>query len=197
MKTEIEAKFLNVNFDEIRQKLTELGAVCRQPMQLMRRVTFDTPEMAEKHGFLRVRDEGHQITMTYKQFDEMSLTGAKEIEVTVSNYEDTIALVRAAGLNTKSLQEARRELWLLDNVEIMLDEWPWANPFMEIEASTEEGVKETASKLGLKWEDAVFGDLNQAFRVQYPHMAAGDAVYNLPEIKFDAPLPEMLKTQSA
>jgi adenylate cyclase class 2 len=196
MKTEIEAKFLNINHDAMRETLKSVGAVCKQPMRMMRRVTFGTPEMNSKNAFMRIRDEGYRVTMTYKQFDEMSLTGAKEIEVTVSNYEDALTLVKAAGIETKSVQEARREVWHLDDIEIMLDEWPWLNPYMEIEAETEKKVKHAASLLGLNWDDAVFGDLNQAFRAQYPTMSNEDAIYHLPDIRFDLPLPDMLKIES-
>lgn len=193
MKTEIEAKFLNIDLDEIRAKLKDADAVCDQPMQVMRRVTFDTPEMKARNGFVRVRDEGHRITMTYKQYDEMSLTGAKEIELNVNSYEDALLFVQAIGAKTKSTQEARRELWRLGDAEIVLDEWPWLNPYMEIEAPSEDGIKKAAKAIGLNWEDAVFGDINVAFRGQYPHMAEEDAVYNLPDIRFDLPLPDMLK----
>jgi hypothetical protein len=64
---------------------------------------------------------------------------------------------------------------------------------MEIEAPTEEAVKKTAKLLDLKWKDAVFGDINVAFKAQYPHMAEESAVYNLPDIRFDLPLPDMLR----
>lgn len=193
MKTEIEAKFLNINLDEIRTKLKKAGAICDQPMQVMRRVTFDIPGAKVKNRFVRVRDEGHRITMTYKQYDEMSLTGAKEIELNVNNYEDALLFVQAIGAKTRSVQEARRELWHLGDAEIVLDEWPWLNPYMEIEAPSEDGVRNAAKAIGLNWDDAVFGDINVAFREQYPHMAEEDAVYNLPDIRFDLPLPEMLK----
>jgi len=193
MKTEIEAKFLDINQDEMRQKLKSIGAICKQPMQLMRRMTFATPEMKKRNGFIRVRDEGYRITMTYKQYDEMSLTGAKEIEITVSDYDQAVELIKASDIPVKSIQEARREVWELDDVEIVLDEWPWLNPYMEIEAPSEEQVKDTAKKLGLDWDTAVFGDINEAFRVQYPHMKKEDAVYNLPHIRFDLPLPSILE----
>lgn len=193
MKTEIEVKFLNIDLDAMREKLQSIGAVCDQPMQVMRRVTFDTPEMKSKNGFVRVRDEGHRITMTYKQYNEMSLTGAKEIELNVNSYEDALLFVQAVGAKTKSTQEARRELWHLDDAEIVLDEWPWLNPYMEIEAPSEESVKKTATALGLNWDEAAFGDINVAFRSQYPHMREDEAIYNLPDIRFDLPLPKMLE----
>jgi adenylate cyclase class 2 len=197
MKTEIEVKFLRIDLEKMRKKLKGTGAVCTQSMRMMRRVTFGTPEMIAKNAYVRVRDEGHRITMTYKQFDEMSLTGAKEIEVNVSDYEDAVALIQAAGIKVKSKQEARRELWRLGEVEIMLDEWPWLQPFMEIEGPTEAAIKQMAEALGLLWSQAVFGDLNEAFKVEYPHMSAEDAIYHLSEIRFGLPLPDMLKTKTA
>lgn len=193
MKTEIEVKFLNINLEVMREKLESIGAVCDQPMQTMRRVIFDTPEMRGNHAFVRVRDEGHRITMTYKQFDEMSLTGAKEIELHVNSYEDALLFVEAAGAKIKSSQEARRELWHVDDAEIVLDEWPWLNPYMEIEAPSEQSVRKAAAALGLRWDDAAFGDINIAFRQQYPHMKEDDAIYNLHDIRFDLPLPKMLE----
>ena len=193
MKTEIEVKFLNIDLEAMRKKLESIGAVCDQPMQTMRRVIFDTPEMRGNHAFVRVRDEGHRITMTYKQFDEMSLTGAKEIELHVNSYEDALLFVEAVGAKIKSSQEARRELWHVDDAEIVLDEWPWLNPYMEIEAPSEQSVKKAAAALGLNWDDAAFGDINVAFRQQYPHMKEDDAIYNLRDIRFELPLPKMLE----
>src|SRR5690606_4856605 len=105
MQTEIEAKFLGVEPADVRARLKKAGAACRQPMKLMRRVVFDNETMRAKSGFVRVRDEGYRITMTYKQYDEMSLTGAKEIEFTVSNYDAALAFCEAAGIRPKSAQE--------------------------------------------------------------------------------------------
>ena len=154
MKTEIEVKFLDVDFDLLREKLKQLGATCEMPMRLMRRAIIQPPELHARHAFVRVRDEGDKVTLTYKQVDEDSLTGAKEIEVTVGNFEDTVALLEEAGLKQKSFQESRRETWHLNGVEIVLDEWPWLKPYIEIEGPTEASVKELAAKLGFDWNDA-------------------------------------------
>ena len=193
MKPEIEAKFLHVDPDDIRDRLRKAGATCKQPMQVMRRIIFGNEVMDGKHAYLRVRDEGHRVAMTYKQFDGMSLTGAKEIEFTVSDYDAAIALVRAVGVESKSNQEARREIWVLGDAEVVIDEWPWIDPYIEIEAPTEEGVKDTSKKLGLDWSEAAFGDIMTAYRSQYPGTAPDDVVYNLPNIRFGDPLPDILK----
>jgi len=195
MKTEIEAKFLHVNAEDIRNRLQDAGATMKQPMQMMRRVIFDNDEMTKKHAYLRVRDEGYQVAMTYKQFDEMSLTGAKEIEFTVSDYDAAVALIEAIGVKSKSVQETKREIWHLGDAEVVIDEWPWIDQFIEIEAPTENLVKETAQKLGLSWSDAAFGDIMTAYRAEYPHLgdAPKDMVYNLPIVRLGDPLPDMLK----
>ncbi|MNT39515.1 hypothetical protein D3C72_1757670 [compost metagenome] len=50
-----------------------------------------------------------------------------------------------------------------------------------------------ATQLGLNWSDAVFGDVMAAYRVQYPHLGLNDTVGNISEVRFDDPLPELLK----
>jgi adenylate cyclase class 2 len=195
MVPEIEAKFLRVDPDDIRSRLKNAGAICKQPMKAMRRVIFNNDLMQERHAYLRVRDEGYRVAMTYKQFDEMSLTGAKEIEFDVGSYDAAVALLEAIGVRTQSVQETRREIWLLGNVEVVIDEWPWIDPFIEIEGPTEQSVKDAAQLLGFDWSGAAFGDIMTAFRDKYPHLGnePKDMVYNLPAICFDDPLPEMLK----
>lgn len=193
MNTEIEAKFVNVDHDAVRTRLQEIGAQLQQPMRLMKRVTIDSPGMKEKNAFVRVRDQGDKVTLTYKQFDELSAQGAKEIEVAVSDFDATIKLFAAAGLPYGSFQESKREAWTLGSSEIVLDLWPWLNPYIEIEGESEDAIKAIATQLGLNWSDAVFGDVMAAYRVQYPHLTLKDTVGNLPEVKFDDPLPDLLK----
>ena len=194
MNTEIEAKFCRVNHDEIRLKLRKLGAVCEEPMRTMKRTALDNDFMRTgKDSFLRVRDEGHKITMTYKQFDDLSLHGAKEIEFEVEDYAKAVELLVQAGLNARTEQETRRENWRLGEVEFMLDEWPWLDPYIEIEGQSEVSVRDAANKLGLDWEDAVFGDVMAAYRVQYPHLTLKDTVANVAHVRFGDPLPDMLK----
>lgn len=193
MKTEYEAKFVNINVEEIRQKLRSLDGSLEQPMRLMRRVIIDSPHMKQNNGFLRVRDEGDRVTMTYKQFDKLSVDGAKEHEICVDNFHETATLLEAIGLPYTSFQESKRETWHLGNAEIVIDEWPWLNPYIEIEASDEKSVKEVAEKLGFSWSEAIFGDVMAAYREQYPHLTESDSVASIREVTFDSPLPSILQ----
>lgn len=199
MQTEIEVKFLNIDHNVVRGKLRELGGVCEQPMRLMRRVVFHSDDMEAKRAFVRVRDEGYRVTMTYKQFDADTVDGAKEYEIEVSDFNTAIALLDAAGIAHDTFQESRRENWRLGDVEIMLDEWPWLAPYMEIEGLSEERVRSVAEQLGFAWEDAVFGGVANAYANQYPHIGeAGvqEINKNWPVIKFDDLPPKLLESKA-
>jgi adenylate cyclase class 2 len=195
MQTEIEAKFLQVDPDAIRERLEKAGATLKQPMMTMRRHIYDNEFMGKKNGFVRIRDEGHQVAMTYKQYDDMSLAGAKEIEFSVSDYDAATSFMEAIGIQPKSVIEARREIWKLDDTEVVIDEWPWIDPFIEIEASSEKEIREAAKKLGFSWGDAAFGDVMTAYRNQYPNTGDthGDMIYNLPNVRFGDAVPSILK----
>ena len=164
MNNEIEAKFLNVNKDEIRRKLTDNGAKLERPETLMRRKVFYTGP----HSFARVRDEGDRIVMTYKNFeDEDSIMGVKEVNLVVESFDDAVNFLKGCGLQIKADQETYRELWLLDGVEITIDTWPWLDPYIEIEGHSEESVWQVAEKLGLDKNRAVFGAVDKIYHMRY------------------------------
>jgi hypothetical protein len=67
MHTEYEARFLAVDTDAIHDKLQALSATSTMPRTLMRRIVFKNNDIEQRGGWLRLRDEGHRITLTYKQ----------------------------------------------------------------------------------------------------------------------------------
>lgn len=192
MNTEYEVKFININTEEIRSKIKGLGGTLESPMRLMKRIVIDTPELKKRDAFLRVRDQGDKVTLTYKQFQGTGVDGAKELEVTVSDFETMAQILKAMDLNPKSYQESRRETWTLDGAEIVIDEWPWLNPYIEIEGTSEEHVKGIAEKLGFSWGDALFGDVMSAYKAQYPNAPEGFSVGNISEVRFDGQIPTEL-----
>ena len=193
MNTEIEVKFLHVNHEEVRAKLREAGAVCEKPMRLMRRVTFDSAAMKAKNGWIRVRDEGDKITIGYKQTDSLDIDGTKEIETVVGDFEAAVAIFKQLEIDGGSFQESKRESWRFGEVQIELDEWPWLDTFIEIEAPSEKQVGDVAAKLGFDMKNAVSGDVMVAYRDQYPHLREKETVGNLAEVKFGTPVPDMLR----
>lgn len=187
MQTEIECKFLHVQFDEVRKKLLAAGAICDQPMRMMRRKTYDFPDSRLSkayNGWVRVRDEGDKTTLSYKQLDDRSLHGTKEVTVIVDDFKVTDSFLLAIGLQQKSYQETKRESWHLGDVQIELDEWPWIKPTLEIEGPSEATVRLVAGKLGFQFEDALFGSVEVAYQAEYA--VTDDEIDSWQEITFTA-----------
>lgn len=188
MQTEIEAKFLDIDPPALRAKLAALGGTLVHPEVLMKRKVFDHPTNKQS-DWLRVRDEGDKITMSYKQVLDRTVHGTKEISIEVSNFDDACAILAAAQLVPKSYQETRRETWRLDDAEITIDTWPWISTFIEIEAPSEEKLRSTAERLGFQWGDALFGSVEPAYQKYYD--VTEKEIDGWPEIVF-SPVPDWL-----
>lgn len=165
MKTEFEIVFWLVDHGEVREKIKQLWGVCMKEKTLMKRVVFENPINIE-HSFVRIRDEWDKITTTYKQVSDKAedIQAVQEIDVEVGSFEAMKWIYTQLWMRQKAYQETYREVWKIDNcVECMLDEWPWLNPFIEIEAESEDIVREYTSKLGFNYEDWVFGCVDELY----------------------------------
>ncbi|MDD3035920.1 MAG: CYTH domain-containing protein [Candidatus Saccharimonadaceae bacterium] len=169
MQTEIEVKWLNIDIDEMRRKLGDLGAELVQPERIMVRRPYDFPDkrLEKIGGWVRVRKEGDKTTLCYKQLNDRTLHGTKEITVVVDDFDVTCKFLEAIGLVSKSYQETKRESWKLGEVEIELDTWPWVLSFIEIEAPSEEKLRESAAKLNLDFSDALYGSVEPVYQAVY------------------------------
>jgi adenylate cyclase, class 2 len=166
MQTEIEATFLDVNHELLRTKLVELGAACVEPKHDMRRTVYDFPDLRldKKAAWVRVRQEAEKITMTFKHRQSETSEGMKEVELTVDNYASACAFLEAVGLAVKGVQETKREVWRLGDCEIMLDEWPWVPPYVEIEGPKETSVRSVSKKLGFDYNTAIFDSADGVYQ---------------------------------
>lgn len=194
MDNEIEAQFLDIDKNKVRAKLKEVGAKLVKPEVLMRRIVFDLG----KHEYARVRDEGGgKIVMTYKNVaDDKSILGTKEVNVVIDDYEKGIKLLKACGLKPKAEQESYREKWMLGEVEICIDTWPWIPTFAEIEGPSENAVWETARLLGLSRDKAKFGSVDTTYEHYYG--VEPDIVNrHTPKILFEMEPPEWARERRA
>jgi len=193
MKTEIEAKFLKVNVEEIRQKLQKIGAVMEYPERLMKRKIFDYPDtrLLKIGAWIRVRDEGEgKITLSYKQLQDRSLHGTKEITMDVSDFETACNFLQATGLDSKSYQETKREKWKLGESEITIDTWPWIPTFVEVESETEEEIHKVSELLGFDWSTALHGSVETAYQDLFD--VTEDEIDHWEQITF-TPVPDWLE----
>ncbi len=193
MQQEVEVKFLDVDHDDMRRKLTELGAQLEHPNRLMHRSMLDFPDhrLEKQHARLRVRDEGNALTVTFKS--PSATRYSNEIETTVGSYDTTVQLFEAIGLHVYATQESRRETWHYKGIEVVLDEWPWLRPYIEIEGLDETAIKRVANELGFAWEHAAYGSVDTVYRHQYPGMTNDESIGAVAELSFAGELPGWLK----
>ncbi len=190
MRTEIEVKFADIDIEEVRERLRTAGATCEQPMRLMRRAVIEQKHHEAEKSFIRIRDEGDKATLTYKKRKSDSLHGATEIEVTISDFSTTVELFTAAGWPYNTLQESRRETWSLEGAEVVIDEWPWLRPYIEIEAASETIVRQAAKHLSFDWTEAVFGSVDVLYKRNFPNMSVR-GVIDVPDVRFGDPVPSV------
>lgn len=195
MKPEIEVKFIDVDIDDVRQRLEAAGAVCEQPMRDMRRAMIEEAHHAADNMWIRIRDEGDKVTMCLKKhtksLDESTIDSTYEIETTVGDFDKTVEIFKVAGWHYTTYQESRRETWQLDDTEIVIDEWPWLKPYIEIEGETEEQVRAVASKLGFDWAEAMFGSVDVIYNRKYPNLTVR-GVIDIAQVRFGDPVPDEL-----
>ena len=140
MHTEIEERILEIDTDKVIKKLEELGAT-KKGEWFQKRYTYDfTPK--RENQWLRLRTNGVETTLTYKNVETRELDGTKELEIVVSDFEETNQLLKIMGYTPRSFQENLRTRYYLDHIEIDIDTWPMIPTYMELEGPSVEKIKE-------------------------------------------------------
>lgn len=193
MNIEYEATFTNVNQADIKKRLEKVGAKLIKKRFLQKRVAFHLPKSNEVDGgWIRVRDESDKVTMSLKIVDGNKIHNQKEICIEVDNFDNAINLLESIGCKQKAFQENYRELWMLHNTEITIDEWPFLEPYVEIEGKSEKEVRSIAKKLGFDYSKAVFGSVDVIYAKKYG--ISQDIINNhTPKIIFDMKNPFVKK----
>lgn len=168
MNIEYEATFTNVNKEKIRQKMRQLKAMLIKPEFLQKRVVFSLPKGRRiKGSWLRVRDEGDKITLSLKIVDGNKIEDQKEICLEVDDFNKAVELLTAIGCQNKTYQETKREIWQLDKVEVTIDEWPFLEPFVEVEGRSEKEVRAVSEKIGFDYKKALFCAIGKLYSLKY------------------------------
>ena len=183
MKTEFEIVFTNINVEEIIIKIKKLWWECIKQNTLMKRVIYEK----SKDAYARIRDEWDKITCTYKEINNCKLDDincVKELETTVWNFDIMKNIFDKMWLKQKAYQETKREIWEINNeIELMIDIWPWLKPFIEIEGKTEKIVKKYSELLWFNYSEWIFWTVDQIYLKEL--WIKPDIINNLPEITFE------------
>lgn len=147
MKTEYEIRILEIDKKMIIKLLEGLGAIKKGEYNQKRYVYDLKPTQSGK--WIRLRTNGNETTLTYKNVVDNTVDGTKELEFKVESFDIANEFLNKIGFKARSYQENKRIQYILDNVEIDIDTWPMIPTYLEIEANNEKEVYNMIKKLGL------------------------------------------------
>ena len=171
---EFEVKFLNIDPVKIQEKLKEIGAKKVGDYFYKRRV-FDYPDwrLDKAASWLRLRDEGERITLSFKKRLGVSThdgttndAGMKEIEIEVNDFDKTVMLLLELGFIEKHYVENKRIRWEKDEIEFDIDTYPELEPYLEIESTSWNKIDEAIDMLNLKNEDKKIFSTTQIYTMK-------------------------------
>jgi len=194
MEIEFEAKFLDINKDELIEKMKSLGAKMTQSNTLYKRCMYGLCDV--KRGYVRVRDEGNQTKLTAKIYKDSQFP--EEYEVTIKdNFENGKAFLGALNLTEKSYHETMREIWILplgkydtNKCEVAFDSIPGIPLYVEIECKTKKDLNKAIKMLNLESKTnsnkykKFFGSYGKCF-VEYYDMTENDINNLIPKLTFE------------
>ncbi|MFC1655464.1 class IV adenylate cyclase [Patescibacteria group bacterium] len=171
---EIERKIFDINPQEVAQKLLDLGAE-KTFSGLVKVRYFDTVDskIRNQGDLLRVRQfEGAHVEVVYKTnkqiedgckiYDEYTLKG--------ESFEDATKLFENLGFAVCCTYEKTRTIFKLENAEVVIDEYPKMDPFVEVEAGDAKTIDEIVSRLGLTENESSCETINELIKRKYPDL---------------------------
>lgn len=161
MKTEIEARFLECDTESILKKLKEYGATFVGDWLQIRNCYDFSP--VRENSWIRLRTNGEETTLTIKEIHDKTISGTKESEIIVSNFEIADEILNKLGYHARSVQENRRLRYILDGVEIDIDFWPHIPTYIEFEGESEKAIFDVCKKLGLDCQKLVTLDVSSIY----------------------------------
>ncbi|MBU3227153.1 class IV adenylate cyclase [Clostridium algidicarnis] len=161
---ELETKILDIDLDEVRNKIKYLNlenVKCEN--QINNLFDFPNKTLLAKKGYARVRfvedllnNKVVYYMTTKKMISQDKFKVMEEIEIEVSDGEEAIKLFESLGLELVGSVKKYRESYRYKNslIEIDINDESFCPfPYIEIETSTEEELKEVVDLLGYTMED--------------------------------------------
>lgn len=162
---EYEIKVLNISPIKIRKILSLMNAKLVHKKMKYYRVTYELCDSIA-NGFIRVRKEDKNTTITTKIFKNKNYPEEYEIETT-NSFEDSVKLLNAMGLKKKAYQESYRTKWILPKHkgvhEITIDELPGLPPYMEIDCSDKKTLDQMIKKFEIDEENIRTGSFDKTY----------------------------------
>jgi adenylate cyclase class 2 len=154
---QFEVRFLEINKDEIMEKLRKLNARDVGDDLLNEIIFYDKDKnWLKEKKMARLRQSNQGVALTFKHTEDETIGGTKEVEIEVSNMDKAKEILESIGLVAFREQEKKRRTFLFDSVRVDIDEHPKVPPYLEIEGSNETVLRDAARALELDWSKAHF-----------------------------------------
>lgn len=178
MESEYEITVLDINVSEIEKKLESIGAI-KQGEYFQKRNLYNFHE--EYRGrFIRLRTNGEKTTLTIKDKSAKKEIGSvKELEIEVSNFEKTNAILELLGYEHSTYQENKRIIYKLGHIEFDIDTWPMIPTYLEIEGKNKEDVEKMIKILDIDKEKLSLDKVSEIYK-KY-----GIDIHQYKELKFE------------
>ena len=150
MKTEIEARLLDINEEAFIELMCKNNAKFVGDWLMSRNVYDFNP--IDDNKWIRLRTNGEETTLTIKEVEDHSISGTKEIEIVVSDFDSTNEILNKLGYFARGSQTNRRIRYILDDVEIDIDFWPMIPTYVEFEAESVDKIKDLCKKIGIDYD---------------------------------------------
>ena len=151
---EQEVKFYLANRPGLEQRLQQAGAQLLHPRTFEANLRFDKADgsLTRARQVLRLRQD-EIVRLTFKGPQQLGheVSVREEIEFEVSSFENAQAFLEALGFQVSIRYDKYRTTYRLGEVEVVLDELPYAD-FAEIEGPNTAAIQTAAAALGLNWE---------------------------------------------
>ena len=143
---EYEIRVYDINESKIKNILKENGSELVQKKTIMPLIVYHHPKN-KKDSYIRIRDEGHEITMTAKT--KLKSKYVVEREIIINSIEEGDAILKLLGCKVKYKIEKIREIYRLkDCKEVVFDSYAGLPTYMEIDCNDEGSLKKIAKMLG-------------------------------------------------
>lgn len=153
MTKEFESNVLDINEKEIIAKLKKLGAKIGKEVMLRRWIFDMRYKNLECAEWIRLRDNGNNVTIAYKKRAGFGISDTSEVEVEVSDFDKTYKILSKLNFEVIYYQENKRRIIKLGDIEYSIDKWPKIPPLLEVESDSKKNVKKGLKLLELSGKD--------------------------------------------
>jgi adenylate cyclase, class 2 len=166
---EYEAKFLDVDVSNTRDKIKKLGGKLVHPKTKYIRAVFKRATN-KVNGYARVRDEGGSVTMTVKIYNNPKFPDEFEVSIN-EGFVVGRQFLQSLGLKEKAFQESYREKWSFPKIkgghEVTFDELPGLPIYMEIDCTSEKTLNKMVKLLDVDKSKMRFGAFDATYEEYY------------------------------